>query len=91
VLSHGQWEMVTRPKDQGGLGISDNRMVNRCLLVKWIWKISQGSDDTWFKLIKGKYMTKANFSCHLIEVCLNFGKGCTRLNTCSNGVLLIKL
>ena len=56
-----KWEMVTRPKDQGGLGILDSRLMNECLLVKWIWKIVQGSNDTWFKLIKGKYMTKGNF------------------------------
>jgi hypothetical protein len=56
-----KWEMVTRPKDQGGLGILDSRLMNECLLVKWIWKIAQGSNDTWFKLIKGKYMTKGNF------------------------------
>ncbi|KAL5647880.1 hypothetical protein ACJX0J_042235 [Zea mays] len=34
-----KWEMVTRPKDQGGLGILDSRLMNECLLVKWIWKI----------------------------------------------------
>jgi hypothetical protein len=31
-----KWEMVARPKDQGGLGILDSRMMNECLLVKWI-------------------------------------------------------
>lgn len=34
-----KWEMVCRPKDQGGLGIINTRLMNDCLLVKWIWKI----------------------------------------------------
>jgi hypothetical protein len=80
-----KWEMVTRPKDQGRLDILDSRLMNECLLVKSIWKIAQGSNGTWFKLIKGKYMSKGIFSCHRIEMRLNFGKGCTRLNTYSNG------
>lgn len=54
-------DMVTRPKDQGGLGILDSRLMNECLLVKWIWKICQGSEDTWFKLIRAKYMPEDNF------------------------------
>ncbi|PWZ37185.1 hypothetical protein Zm00014a_003559 [Zea mays] len=35
--------------------------MNECLLVKWIWKICQGSEDTWFKLIRAKYMPEDNF------------------------------
>ena len=34
-----KWEMVCRPKDQGGLGIINTRIMNDCLIVKWIWKI----------------------------------------------------
>jgi hypothetical protein len=56
-----KWDMVTRPKDQGGLGVADTSLMNECLLVKWIWKITQGSDDIWFKLIKAKYMPEGNF------------------------------
>jgi hypothetical protein len=56
-----RWEMLTRPKDQGGLGIIDTRMMNECLLVKWIWKISQGSEDLWYKPIKAKYMSDEDF------------------------------
>lgn len=29
-------EMVCRPKDQGGLGIINTKIMNECLLVKWI-------------------------------------------------------
>lgn len=42
-----KWVSISRPKDQGGLGIINTRIMNECLLVKWIWKISQGSNDLW--------------------------------------------
>jgi hypothetical protein len=31
-----KFEMISRPKDQGGLGIINTRIMNDCLLVKWI-------------------------------------------------------
>ena len=56
-----KWEMISRPKDQGGLGIINTRIMNDCLLVKWIWKILQEPDELWFKLIKAKYLDGCNF------------------------------
>jgi hypothetical protein len=52
---------MIRPKEQGGLGILDSRLMNECLLVKWIWKISQGSEETWYKFLRAKYMPNENF------------------------------
>lgn len=49
-----KWISVSRPKDQGGVGIINTRIMNECLLVKWIWKIMQEPDETWFKLVKAK-------------------------------------
>jgi hypothetical protein len=49
--------------------------MNECLLVKWIWKMSQGSEDTWFKLIKAKYMTKGNFFLSTARGTSQFWKG----------------
>jgi hypothetical protein len=34
-----KWDSLTRPKDQGGLGITNTLMMNECLIVKWIWKL----------------------------------------------------
>lgn len=56
-----KWEMVSRPKDQGGLGIIHTRTMNNCLLVKWIWKILQEPEELWFRLIKAKYLDCCNF------------------------------
>lgn len=56
-----KWESVCRPRDQGGLGVTNTHIMNDCLLVKWIWKIMQGSEDIWFKLLKAKYMPAGGF------------------------------
>lgn len=51
-----KWEMVARTKDQGGLGIINTKIMNECLLVKWIWKILHEPDEMWFKILQAKYM-----------------------------------
>lgn len=56
-----KFEMVARPKDQGGLGIINTKIMNECLLVKWIWKIMQEPDELWFKIIKAKYLDDKGF------------------------------
>lgn len=56
-----KWEMVSRPKNQGGLGIINTKVMNECLLTKWIWKILQEPEEMWFKILKAKYMMGCNF------------------------------
>ena len=56
-----KWETLSRPKDQGGLGIINTHIMNESLLVKWIWKIAKGGNDTWLKLLEAKYMPDGNF------------------------------
>ena len=34
-----KWEVVCRPKDQGGLGINDLQVKNTALLGKWLFKL----------------------------------------------------
>ena len=31
-----KWDILCRPKDQGGLGILDLQLQNKCLLAKWL-------------------------------------------------------
>lgn len=33
------WSTVCRPKDLGGLGVSDLELMNIALLAKWLWKL----------------------------------------------------
>ena len=34
-----KWNMICRPKDQGGLGIEVLELMNKCLLSKWLFKL----------------------------------------------------
>jgi hypothetical protein len=76
-----------QPKDRGGVGIINTKIMNECLLVKWIWNIVKGCNDISYTLLKVKYMPDVN-SCKSRSngtVLLNFSKFYTKLNTCSNG------
>jgi hypothetical protein len=59
-----RWEIVSRLKDQDGLGAINTEIMNECLLVKWIWKIVKGYEEFWYILIQAKYMP-------LLGGCLN--------------------
>lgn len=39
----------------------NTKIMNDCLLAKWIWRISQGAEETWYRLLKAKYMMDDNF------------------------------
>ena len=56
-----KWEAVCRPKEFGGLGIINTRILNECLLVKWIWKIIRSSSETWCQILRAKYMPDGLF------------------------------
>ena len=53
-----RWPEVCRPKDQGGLGITNTKVFNIALMTKWIWRIF--TDSLWQKLIRAKYAGAAN-------------------------------
>jgi len=48
--------MVSRPKDQGGLGIINTRIMNDCLFGKMDMENTSEPDELWFKILKAKYM-----------------------------------
>lgn len=56
-----KWDAVTRPKDYGGLGIINTRIMNECLIVKWIWKIMTGDKSIWCRLLRAKYCKNGDF------------------------------
>ena len=54
-----RWNVVCRPKDQGGLGIHDLQVKNSALLGKWLFKLLT-SDGVWQMILQCKYIgTKA--------------------------------
>ena len=50
-----KWEIMCRPKDQGGLGIEVLELKNRCLLSKWLFKFLN-EEGVWQELINNKYL-----------------------------------
>jgi hypothetical protein len=48
---------VCRPKDQGGLGVMNTKLMNIALMVKWIWRIftENLAGCLWLRIIKAKY------------------------------------
>jgi hypothetical protein len=51
------WQEVCQPKDQGGLGITNTRIMNIALLVKWIWRLFKDDPEEtlWQRIIRAKY------------------------------------
>jgi hypothetical protein len=50
------WEMICRPKEQGGLGVLDLRIQNKALLIKNLHNFFNQQDIPWVKLLwKGHY------------------------------------
>jgi hypothetical protein len=37
-----KWDLMATPKSAGGAGFTDTRVMNRCLLAKWLVKIEGG-------------------------------------------------
>jgi hypothetical protein len=56
-----KWNILCRPKDQGGLGIIDLYIKNKCLLSKWIFKLLN-EDGIWHTLLKNKYLSAKCFT-----------------------------
>jgi hypothetical protein len=50
-----KWNMVCRPKDQGGLGIEVLEVKNSYLLSKWLFKIIN-EEGMWQELLYNKYL-----------------------------------
>lgn len=72
-------EMVARPKDQGGMGVINTRIMNDCLLVKWIWKIFTNPKEPWFEIIKAKYLDAGGFFDSKTKGSSQFWKGLHRV------------
>jgi hypothetical protein len=46
---------MCQPKDQGGLGIQNLEIQNKCLLSKWLFKLLN-EDGLWQELLRNKYI-----------------------------------
>jgi hypothetical protein len=50
-----KWDTVCLPKNKGGLGVRDIRVVNISLLAKWRWRLLHDDHTVWKAVIKSKY------------------------------------
>nr|TKW22550.1 hypothetical protein SEVIR_4G236000v2 [Setaria viridis] len=56
--------MIVVPKRGGVLGFTNTRVMNKCLLAKWIFKIERGDDNICCNLLRKKYLGhKGFYSC----------------------------
>ncbi|MCH79475.1 putative ribonuclease H protein [Trifolium medium] len=49
------WDVVTRPKRFGGLGLRRLDIMNQACLLKLGWKFNPGATDLWCEVLRGKY------------------------------------
>ncbi|CAJ2653650.1 unnamed protein product [Trifolium pratense] len=49
------WEIATKPKSLGGLGLRRLDVMNRACLMKLGWDLSRGSNGMWCAVLRGKY------------------------------------
>jgi hypothetical protein len=51
-----KWEIMVTPKKTGGASFTDTRVMNKCLLAKWIVKIERGDDNLCCNLLRQNYL-----------------------------------
>lgn len=47
--------LVCKPKEEGGLGVRDVRVVNLSLLAKWKWRLIQERNAPWKEVLVERY------------------------------------
>jgi hypothetical protein len=50
-----KWDVICRPKKEGGLGVRDLRLVNISLLSKWKWKLLSCENELWKEIVVARY------------------------------------
>ena len=54
------WDIVSKCKDKGGLGIGNLAKKNEALLGKWLWRFPLEQNSFWCSIIKSKYGVHEN-------------------------------
>jgi hypothetical protein len=70
------WDLLASPKRAGGLGFTNTRVMNKCLLAKWFFKIESGEDNICYNLLRKKYLVIGVFSIVKELTVPNFGRVC---------------
>ncbi|GJT99217.1 RNA-directed DNA polymerase, eukaryota [Tanacetum coccineum] len=64
-ISWVAWDNVLASKLNGGLGVSSFFVLNRALLLKWVWRFISGDGSLWCKVIQAIYGSK--FDLHVTD------------------------
>jgi hypothetical protein len=56
-----KWNIICRPKEQGGLGVEVLKLKNICLLSKWLYKLLN-EEGVWQELLHNKYLKNKTLS-----------------------------
>jgi hypothetical protein len=56
-----KWEALATPREFGGLRIINTRIMNGCVLVKWVWRLVNKEDSLWSRILRGEYLRDKDF------------------------------
>ena len=51
-----RWDVICRPKDQGGLSIENLVIKIKCLMSKWLYRLSVETEGMWAYILCKKYL-----------------------------------
>lgn len=57
-----KWDVVTKPKELGGLGLQLTKGRNTTLLAKLNWRFHTENDAPWAKVLKYKYCNRQSIN-----------------------------
>jgi hypothetical protein len=70
-----KWDLMTTPKAAGGVGFTNTRVMNKCLLAKWIFKLETGDKTISCNLLRQKYVGEKIIFSYMKKSGSQFWKG----------------